>query len=175
MAPFLTEGWRIASSGGSCCGCDARFQAGTLFFSGLAEVEAGLARYDFCLDCWSDRQGAPQDEAGGARLFCHWRTRRAAAETKPVVDTDLMAEVFDRLADAQTEERKISRFVLALYLMRRRELKFLRSVRRDDTEVLVFARRGTGAQAEVENPDLTEGQIEAAAARVGQLLDGDLA
>ncbi len=174
MASILTEGWRVTSSGGACCRCDARFPGGTLFFSGLAETETGLARYDFCLDCWGDRHEPQQNEVERVRLFCHWRTRRAAAEGKPVVDTDLMVEVFGRLADAQTEERKVSRFVLALYLMRRRELKLLRSVRRDNTEVLVLARRGTTAQTEVENPDLTEEQIETAAARIGELLDGSL-
>ncbi|MCK4374756.1 MAG: hypothetical protein KAX19_05480, partial [Candidatus Brocadiae bacterium] len=75
------------------------------------------------------------------------------------MDTDLMLEFFDRLERPDSDMKRTLRFVLALYLMRRKELKLV-EVSRGDTESLVLERRSSGDKVEVENPNLTEEQIE---------------
>ena len=146
--------------------CGAALGEGAVFFSALSETLEGFERRDLCPYCW---EGADRDG-----LFCFWRTRRAAAGRKPVLDTELMLEFFDRLEGAEAEEKCALRFVLALYLMRRKELKLLEVRRSDEGEVMVFERRGTRARAEVRDPHLSEEQTQAAAAQLGALFQAEL-
>ncbi len=162
----LAEQWSVARSAGTCRRCEAEFPEGALFFSALSEGDDGFVRRDFCPDCWET--GDP-----GA-FFCFWRTRRPVAESKPVVNTDLMLDFFDRLAHADSEEKRAFRFVIALSLMRRKELKLVEVARRQEGESLVLQKRSTGENVEVRNPELTEDQIQAAAAQLAQLFDANL-
>ena len=66
------------------------------------------------------------------------------------------------------------RFVLALYLMRRKELKLLQDDGGGGPGGLVLQRRSSGDRVRVENPNLTEEQIEAASAQLSQLLNAGL-
>ena len=66
------------------------------------------------------------------------------------------------------------RFPVALYLMRRKELKLLGPERTDERELLVFQRRSSGEKARVENPNLGEEQLQEAAGQLSSLLNADL-
>ena len=162
----LSQQWRVAPSRGACSRCAAEFPEEGVFFSALSESEEGLARRDYCRDCWQ--------EADGDGHFCFWRTRRPPADEEPVLDTELMLDFFDRLRSADTEEKVAFRFVLALSLMRRRELKLQEVARGPEGEDLVLRKRRSGEQVKVHNPELDEEQIQAAAARLGQLFDARL-
>ncbi|MFO7958813.1 MAG: hypothetical protein R6X33_17135 [Candidatus Brocadiia bacterium] len=160
------EQWRIAGSNGVCGRCDVELAHGRAFFSALVEGPEGFERRDFCGDCW------PDTERG--EFFCYWRTRRAEPEGKPVVDTDLMMEFFDRLEGAETQEKRVFRFVLALYLMRRKQFKLVEVARGGEAESLVFERRSDKERLEVANPGIDEEQIRSAAARLSELFDAEL-
>ncbi len=161
--------WRIGRSKGLCSACGKEFAPSQGLFSALREEGEEFARLDFCQSCWP---GQPPEG-----FFCHWKTRRPEPRQKQVLDTGLMLEFFDRLDGAEAENKKVFRFVLALYLMRRKELKLIgseRPERADGRETLVFERRSSGDRARVENPDLGEEQLQEAAARLGSLLNADL-
>lgn len=163
----LSEGYRIGSSNAACCDCGVEFSAGQGLFSALREAGDGFERIDYCTACWQRC-----NEAGG--WFCHWRTRRPQASARRVLDTDLMVEFFDRLAHAEDADKRAFRFVLALYLARRKELKLLGVRRNAEGEALLFERRGTGIRVEVQDPHLGQQQIEEAAVKLGRLFDADL-
>lgn len=161
--------WRIGRSKGLCSVCGREFTPRQGLYSALREEGEEFARLDFCQSCWS---GRPPEG-----FFCHWKTRRPEQRQKQVLDTALMLEFFDRLEGAEAESKKVFRFVLALYLMRRKELKLIgpeRSERADGRETLVFERRSSGEKVRVENPDLGEEQLQEAAAQLGNLLNADL-
>jgi hypothetical protein len=158
----VLEGWRISKSKDACSRCGRQFPPARAFYSCLVEEQADLVRRDFCADCW--------EQEPPAGLFCYWRTRRSAAPVKRVVDTALMLEFFDRLEQADTDRKRVLRFVLALYLMRRKELKLLETGRDSGAETLIFLRRASDSRVEVQNPGLTEEQIQETAAQLGQLL-----
>ncbi len=161
------EQWKIASSQGTCSACDVRFPERGVFYSALRETEEGFCRSDFCRDCWED--------VDRAELFCFWRTRQQPSETeKPRVDTELLVEFFERLGPAETEEKQVFRFVLALYLLRRKELKLRQVTRGQQGEFLLLEWSSSGDEVEVANPGVTEEQIESAAARLGGLFDAQL-
>ena len=160
------ETWRISRSKGLCCACGRDFAPSQPLFSALREEGEGFARHDFCNSCWPGQQAAA--------FFCHWKTRRPEPQQKQVLDTGLMLEFFDRLEGAEAENKKVFRFVVALYLMRRKELKLIGPERVDDREMLAFERRSSGARTRVDNPNLGEEQLQQAAAQLGSLLNADL-
>lgn len=162
----MLETWRITKAKGACCGCGAGLAPNRAFFSCLIEEQSEFVRHDYCSVCWE------KEPPGDA--FCFWRGRRGPAEPDRRVDTDLMLEFFDRLEQADTEEKTAFRFVLALYLMRRKELKLVEARRTDGCEHLVFQRRSSGQKVEVEHPGLTEEQVHEAAERMGELLSASL-
>jgi hypothetical protein len=162
----LAETWHITKGADCCCGCGREFAANRLLFSCLIEADSDFERRDLCADCWES--GAPAD------LFCFWRTRRTTTVRKPVLDAGMMFEFFDRLEGSDDEQKQAFRFVLALYLMRRKELKLVEASRGDEREVLVFRRRADGQRVEVENPGITEERLEEIASRLSQLLNACL-
>jgi hypothetical protein len=164
MSPVET--WRISRSKGCCSSCGKEFAPSQGLFSALREEGEDFARQDYCQSCWPARQ----TEA----FFCHWKTRRPQPQQKQVLDVGLMLEFFDRLEGAEAENKKAFRFVIALYLMRRKELKLVGPERVDGRQVLAFERRSTGQMALVEDPGLDEGQLQEAAAHLGSLLNADL-
>lgn len=157
----MFESWRIAKSRGACLRCGGDIPPERIFYSCLVEEPDGLARRDYCADCW---------ETDEREVFCFWRTRRPPAEEKRVVDTDLMVEFFDRLEGADEPEKQALRFVLALYLMRRKEFKLRPG---GDGDRLTFERR-SGGKVQVANPGLDEAQIQQTAAQLTQLLNAAL-
>lgn len=162
----MVETYQIAKSEHRCHGCGRDIREGGALYSCLIERGGELARRDLCPDCWAtDRPAEP---------FCFWRTRRPASEQHRRVDTALMWEFFDRLARADDERKRVFRFVLALYLMRRRELKLLEIERAEGGETLLLERRGSGERLQVQSPGIDEQQIEEAAARLARLLDAGL-
>lgn len=162
----MLESWSVTKSKGACARCGYEFPPNSVFFSCLQKQQGDFVRCDFCRDCW--------DEKKGDSFFCFWRSRRAAPGQKQTVNTDLMLEFFERLDRPDSEKKRAFRFVLALYLTRRREMKLLGVERGDGVESLLFQRRSSGNKVLVENPDLTEEQIEETAAHLGRLLNADL-
>jgi len=162
----VVETWHITKSGDCCCACGKEFARDRLLFSCLVENEAGFERRDLCPDCW--------ETAAPETVFCFWRTRRAVAERKPVLDTAVMLEFFERLGGAREEQKRAFRFVLALYLMRRKELKLIEVSRDSAREALVLERRSDGRRVEVENPGITEERLQDIAARLSELLNACL-
>lgn len=160
------ETWRITRSKALCCACGKGFSPSQSLFSALRDEGEDFARQDFCSPCWDGQQTDA--------FFCHWKTRRAEPEQKQVLDSELMLDFFDRLEGAQGENKKAFRFVVALYLMRRKELKLLGAERLNDREMLAFERRGSGRKTLVETPDLSEEQLQEAAAQLSRLLNADL-
>ncbi len=162
----MLETWQIAKSRHLCHRCGGEIPERRSFFSCLVERGAELERLDLCADCWgTDPPAEP---------FCFWRTRRPASERQRTVDTGLMWEFFERLEGAEEERKRIFRFVLALYLMRRKELKLLEIGRAEGAEVLLFERRSSGERLQVQSPGISEEQIDEAAAQLARLLDAGL-
>ena len=162
----MLETWRISKCKDACCHCGRQLAPHRHFFSCLVEERSDLQRCDFCADCWE------QDRPG--ELFCYWRTRRSSAPQKRVMNTEVLLEFFGRLDQPDSEQKRTFRFVLALYLTRRKELKLLEVARAEGGESLIFTRRSNGERVEVANPGLTEQQVQEVAGQLSQLLDAGL-
>ena len=119
-----------------------------------------FVRRDYCPDC------APQTSE---LIFSSWRTRVPTPRDadKPVrVDTRVVHELFQRLAEREDEDEAGYVYFLALYLMRKRVLKFLDSQREEDEdgigeqEVWVLESRPEGKRYLVRDPRMDADALE---------------
>lgn len=127
-------------------GCELK--PGDRFYSVLQEVDGNFVRRDFSVEGW---QGPPPD------AFCFWsgRVPPQDAGRRLLIDDDLLADCFDRLK-GETEPNRVSfRYVVALLLMRRKRLRFEKSVAEDGQEVLLLRCARTGTEHRVVNPGLS--------------------
>ena len=129
--------------------------------TGIEEEElVPFVRRDYCPGC------APPE---GEEVFSSWRTRVPTPRDadRPVrVDTRVVHELFQRLAEREDEDEAGYLYFLALYLMRKRVLKFLDSQREEDAdgigerEVWVLESRPEGRRYLVRDPRLDTDALE---------------
>jgi len=159
--------WEIDKPLGQCYGTGKKIEFGEEYFGALVETEQGLARRDFCNDCW---------EREKPDVFCYWKTKLPYPGEKKqrFVDDGILMAFFERLANETDQEKVSFRFVLALVLMRRRRLKYDSSKIEDDKEIWCLRITGDKQTVEVVNPCLDEEQIEQLSSQMGQILQADL-
>jgi hypothetical protein len=156
----------------SCCTCQRAFEPGEELISivypapeeeeAAAEQEAAgvqepvllFERRDHCLAC------APPEEE---QAYSRWRTRCPAPKDRAParIDATLVFEFFQRLSARDDPATAGYLYFLALYLMRRRVLKFIDSETRDDREVWILESRPAGERFEVADPGLDAEALEA--------------
>ncbi len=187
MAVAINEAkYTIEPSDFRCASCQAEIAVETSFFSAIFFEEESFRRRSFCLECWKN----PPPSAEGA--YAIWRSRRPApqvAQKKLQFDPGLILEFFRRLGKEAMEEsgtqdspktepggEKVRlRLVLALLLIRRKVLIFESSALRDGREWLKLSEKADPNQLHyVENPPLSDGQLEAVKVSLGELLQMDL-
>jgi len=170
------DDWEIEKPLGQCYGSGKKIEYGEEYFAALIETEQGLQRRDFCADYWQEQK---------PDVFCYWKTKLPSPDQKKqiFVDDEMLMAFFERL-EQETEQEKINfRFVLTLILMRKRRLKYDSSEIKDDREIWrlrmvgAVVRRPVDSDkqyVEVENPHLTEEQIEQLSSQLGQILQVQL-
>jgi len=168
----LDREYKISASERTCHTCGRRFDVGESYYSAVVEAEPDaeemFVRRDFCPDCWR-----PDPEA----YFSYWQTRvpepPTARPTGPrLVDIGRLMQLFEHLAEADQEEARRFRYVLALVLMRKKRLR-LESSRRvgGRGEELTLRESGTKRRHTVTCPRLSEDEIRSVTDRLGAILD----
>lgn len=167
-ASIRSKEYVFAHQTGVCFATQRPLAEGQEFYAVLFEIPEGFDRRDYSLDAWN---GPPQG------YFCFWKSRIPKKEEKKklLVDNDVLINLFIRLEDAQEPVKKHFRFVLALILMRKRLLKYERTIQEDDQEYWQMRRTGENIDFRVLNPMLTDAQIEAVSKELGAILHGDSA
>ena len=164
MAP--EREYKIDSSARQCSACERAFGVGEEYYSAVVETqeEARLSRRDFCPACWQ-----PDTQT----FFSFWKT--SVPEPEPtrgprLIDFTRLLRLFERLE--QAEENRRFRYVLALVLMRKRRLRLV-SLRRlgGRAEVLTLREVGGDRQHTVQNPGLSDEEIQGVADRLREILD----
>ncbi|MCK6457151.1 MAG: hypothetical protein L6Q92_11555 [Phycisphaerae bacterium] len=144
--------YQIHRSQGRCEACGRALEAGAELYSAVLCEKETFLRRDYCADCW----GGPPDGALGS-----FKTRVASkpGKRRVLVDDEVLMSFFLRLEDTEDSARADFRFVLMLILLRRRLLKYDRTLRRDGAEFWVVREVGGAATHEVRNPQLDEARI----------------
>lgn len=159
--------WEINKAMGRCCGTDKEIEPEEDYFAALMETDEGLQRRDFCCEYWLEHK---------PDVYCFWKSRLPNPESKKniFIDDDMLMAFFERLAGESDPEKINFRFVLTLILMRKRKLKYESSTDTGGKEIWKLKITGSQDFAEVENPHLSEEQIEQLSGQVGQILQVDL-
>ncbi len=136
------------------------------------QSEDELERLDYSLSAWS--KGARPDK--DRRLFASWRTQvhEPGKKQDAMISADGLLDLFEQLGDAEEPKRLAFRYVLALMLMRKRQLEYVGT---DQGQLLV---KPKGAQEgadpiRVHDPqasgELDEGALAELVEQVEQVLD----
>lgn len=163
--PTMTD-YEIAPLTGLCTVSQRALQPGEEFCAVLFETAQGFERRDYSLEAW---QGPPDG------YFSYWKSRVPKMEEKKrlFVDPDVMINLFLRLTDSEQEVKQNFRFVLALILMRKRLLKYQRTIRDGQTETWEMHLVRDQSFHQVRNPRMSDEQIEAVSRELGAILHGD--
>lgn len=151
---------------GRCAISGREIRPGETFHTALFETAQGFERRDYAAECWS----APPEGA-----FCVFKTRIAEkpARRRTFIDDESLIHFFTRLGD-ETEPLKLNfRYVLALIMMRKRLLRYERSLRDGDAEYWQVRLSRDGSLHQVRNPVLDEQQITQLTSELGLILAGD--
>jgi hypothetical protein len=137
---------------GKCSISGREFNEGESFFSALFETPQGFERRDYSADTW---QGAPE----GA--LCHFQTRLPKRDEpkRTFVDDEALISFFLGLAQSEEAIKVQFRFVLSLILMRKRLVKYERTIREGDVEWWEVRLMRDKSMHRVMNPSLAEHEI----------------
>lgn len=164
-----SSGYDVARPGGVCYVTGQDIPPGTEYHSALRDTEQGLQRVDLLPEAWGDF-----DKTG---VLAHWTGTMPEPKAKKrlLVDDAVLCDLFDRLADAQDEDKLRFRFVVGLILMRKRLLTYDGS--EGDTWRLRWSNLGPAkhhsGDVALHDPKLTEQQIADVSANLGDILNGE--
>lgn len=164
----MVEEWGVSKTTGQDAVTGRPLAEGEVYYAVLFETPDGFERKDYGEASWT---GPPE----GA--FCYWRSRVPIRETKTeplVVDVALLMELFLRLEDETAEIKQQLRFVLALLLMRKKQLRFDGAVREDGREFWRMLRVADKSEHKVLNPRLDEPTVERLSHQLTAILSGDV-
>ncbi len=157
--------WKINKSSNGCIICNKEFSEEEEYYSSLYSENDFFIRKDFCTSCW--------DEGREGSFFSFWKTKvpKKDKPSQKLVDTDVLLDMFMRLDGDTGINQKNLRFVLALYLIRKKVMK-LKSLTRENSEefIIVYCSK-VDREFHVFNPNLKEEEIEAITTELSQLLN----
>jgi hypothetical protein len=160
----LTE-YELSRASGKCCVTGQAFEEDQEFFTVVLETKDGLARQDYSVAAWT---GAPE----GTLCFFKTRVAKRNQPRKRFIDDSAMISFFKALADTPHPNKQRFRFVLALILLRKRILKYERTIREGNAELWEMRLVREKTNHRVLNPVLREDEIGAVSAELGSILHG---
>lgn len=123
----------IPKRGHACHGQGELFVPGMDYYSFFYnDPEKGTQRHDYCLQCW---QNFPEYEQAAAGKVT-WRSRVAAGKETPFGPT-VRDQRIHALFHHSSEQDPAERFILAIYLQRKKRL-FLRSEYKDESGQVIL-------------------------------------
>jgi hypothetical protein len=154
----------LASLSRRCCATGEELKAGQTYYTVLVESATGLERRDYSATHWP---GPPEN------AVAYWRGRIPEDSTAPqakLLSTDDLLDTFDRLSTIGDCANDRLRYVLALYLLRRKAL-ILRGLEQEGgREFLLVSRSHATTLTRVPDQQLSTREIGALEGEVRQLL-----
>ena len=155
--------YQIGSSSRQCSRSGRELKVGERYYSALLQDGGSLVRKDFASDAWD---GPPE----GAIGFWQSRVPAATAPRRPPVDDEMLLECLGRLEGTADAGAKRFRYVLALFLMRRRRLRLEDTLREGGEEVWSMRDTRSSARFRVVDPGLGDDELESVQEEVFRVL-----
>jgi hypothetical protein len=146
-----------------CAASGRELRAGDTIFSVLRDDGGQFVRTDYATEAWPG-------PTTGAIAWWSVRIPEAGRSTRPTINDDILVDCFEHLADTTDPARQKFRYVVALLLMRRKRFKFDDARKRDDRETLVVRDAKSGRRYEIDDPQLTEPEMDAVRDEVFRVL-----
>ena len=160
------DAWKLPAGADLCACCERPLAEGELVTVCLRFAEGGPYREDRCEACGGVVEG-------GDVVF--WRSRRPEqGGRRPVVDYELLHEIFDVLrARTDVSSRRLA-YLVGLVLVRKKVLRLRTFEVRAGREVMVVSRGKDGPPFEVPAPPLTAEDMVEVRDQLARLLRADL-
>ncbi|GAN34542.1 MAG: hypothetical protein DYG83_16400 [Candidatus Brocadia sp. AMX2] len=157
--------WEIKKSSNGCLFCNKEFSEDEEYYSALFDENNTFLRKDFCTPCWNKgKEGGP---------FSFWKTK-VPKKDKPVqtfINTEVLLDMFMRLEGNNETHQRNLRYVLALYLIRKKVFKLKSFKRENGEEIITLYYPKEDREFDVFNSNLKEEEIEAITSEMIQLLN----
>ena len=153
----------IAATTRRCARTGRELKPGERHMVVLYDRDEKLVREDVCMEAWQ----MPPEEA-----FAWWQCKvpPADASARLIIDDGLVYDCFTRL-DGQDESQKVNfRYVLALWLLRKRRLKFEEVQKQSGSDWLILREPKVKKMHRVLDPHLNEEAIAVAQQEVETML-----
>ncbi len=157
--------WYINRGSKSCFLCEKLFPEEEIYFSALYDEKNMFIRKDFCVVCW--------DKKCDAAIFSHWKTKvpKKPEVVQKYANIDIFYDLFNKLENENDLSRVNFRYVLSLYLMRKKILKLISSHKSNGNEYLVLLNVKEGKETEVLKPRLTKEEVVSVTDEIGKLVN----
>ncbi len=157
--------FEISRASGKCTVTNRPFEEDEEFYTVVLETGEALERRDYSLDAWA---GAPE----GTLCFYKTRMPKRNAPKRRFIDDSAMVSFFKALTDTPHPNKQRFRFVLALILLRKRILKYERTLSESGVEIWEMRLVKEKTHHRVINPVLREDEIGTISAELGAILHG---
>lgn len=168
----INENWNIRSRAHACSHTAQPFRDGDVFMTVLVEdpKSGELLRRDYSLAAW------PEVEPGLGLAFSVWRSEYEGVKTesRPEIAEKESAEVLlRRLIEEDSILTENTRYILAVMLERKKQLKQTGTRETGDDTFLVYEHPKSGEVYIIRDPELKLAQIEEVQKEVSRLLSGE--
>ncbi len=157
--------WYINRGSKVCVLCERTFAEEEIYISSLYDENNTFTRKDFCLECW--------DKKGEKNIFSFWRTKvpKKQETVQRYANIDVFYDLFNKLENETELSRVNFRYVLSLYLMRKKVLKLKTTHKSNGNEYLVLHNSKEGKDTEVLKPQLSKEEVLAVTDEIGRLVN----
>ncbi len=157
--------WSINRGSHVCSLCEKPFPEEEVYLSALYDENNEFFRRDYCVECW--------DKRDSDNSFSFWKTKisKKPEKVEKYAKVDVFYDLFNKLENEKDLSRVNFRYVLSLYLMRRKVLKLKSSHKSNENEYLVLQNAKEGNDTEVLKPKLNEKEILAVTDEIGKLVN----
>lgn len=159
--------WEIGKGSRTCSVTGRELAVGETYYSALLEGNETFTRVDFSPEAW--------EACDTSKFFSCWRTKVHPPEEEKkkrlVIDVEAFYTFFTSLESADEPHRKLFRYLVALLLVRKRQLRLDGTEKAPDGEYLVLFDRRADAEVRVFSPTVTDEQIQEAQNAINQIFE----
>lgn len=157
--------WYINKGSKVCVLCEKTFVEEEVYLSALYDENNAFTRRDFCVECW--------DKKGEGDFFSYWKTKvpKKPEAVQRYATIDVFYDLFNKLENENDVSRVNFRYVLSLYLMRKKVLKLKTSHKSNGNEYLVLHNVKEDRDTEVLKPQLSKEEVLAVTDEIGKLVN----
>lgn len=162
--------WNIQARAHACQACGRPFEDRRPYHTLLFDEKRDYRRFDVCEPCWTSQYSQGATERKG--FISHWQGVYEAPPPAPPepIRRETAETLLRRLVEQNDPQYAAARFILAVMLERKRQLKVKAQFAEAGQRVFVYEHPRTGEVFHIADPDLKLNELEAVQRQVAALL-----